>query len=55
MQQVSYVNEEPELTELFSDPVLQAILKCDGLTTDDVKKVVRDYQINRASKSLNQC
>lgn len=48
MPQHLYVNEEPDLTELFSDPILHALLECDGLTTEDVKKVIRKYQSNRA-------
>lgn len=51
MPQQLYVNEEPDLAELLSDPVLHALLKCDGLTAEDVKKVIRKYQSNRASSS----
>jgi len=42
--------EEPALTELFSDPVMLAILKRDGLTVEDVKKVVNSYQRNLRPK-----
>jgi|TARA_R100000149_G_C5838835_1_gene111720 hypothetical protein len=35
---------EPALKDLFADPVMLAVLKRDGLTVDDVKKVVKRYQ-----------
>lgn len=37
---------EPALSDLLSDPVILAVLKRDGLTVDDVKKVVTSYQRN---------
>ena len=49
MPQLLYVNEEPDLSELFSDPIMHALLKCDGLTAQDVKKVIREYQSSRTS------
>ncbi|WP_169568060.1 hypothetical protein [Sneathiella limimaris] len=36
--------QEPELEDLFGDPVLLAVLKRDGLTIDDVKEVIQRYQ-----------
>lgn len=35
---------EPTLNDLLSDPVMLAVLKRDGLTVDDVKKIVKTYR-----------
>lgn len=35
---------EPALKDLFSDPVMLAVLKRDGLTVDDVKRIVSSWQ-----------
>lgn len=35
---------EPALKDLLSDPIMLAVLKRDGLTIDDIKKVVTTYQ-----------
>jgi len=37
-------DKEPELEELFTDPVLLAVLKRDGLSVDDVKTVIFSYR-----------
>ena len=37
-------DKEPELEELFTDPVLLAVLKCDGLSIDDIKTVITSYR-----------
>ncbi|GLQ05805.1 hypothetical protein [Sneathiella chinensis] len=39
---------EPKLDDVLSDPVILAILKCDGLTVDDVKSVINDYKKRKA-------
>ncbi len=41
---------EPALTELLSDPIMLAVLKRDGLTVEDVKKVVNSYQMSARVK-----
>ncbi|WP_293960638.1 hypothetical protein [Sneathiella sp.] len=35
---------EPSLKDLLSDPIMLAVLKRDGLTVEDIKKVVSTYQ-----------
>ncbi|WP_339633580.1 hypothetical protein [uncultured Sneathiella sp.] len=35
---------EPALKDLLSDPVMLAVLKRDGLSIDDLKKVVTTYR-----------
>lgn len=42
---------EPALKDLLVDPVMLAVLKRDGLTVDDVKHVVRQYQKKLAPRS----
>lgn len=37
---------EPALKDLLSDPIMLAVLKRDGLTVDDIKKIVTTYQRN---------
>ncbi|WP_288901155.1 hypothetical protein [uncultured Sneathiella sp.] len=41
---------EPALQELLADPVILAVLKRDGLTVEDVKKVVKTYQEKSRSR-----
>jgi hypothetical protein len=41
---------EPTLKDLLSDPVMLAVLKRDGLTVEDIKKVVTAYQRNLQSQ-----
>jgi len=35
---------EPALKDLFSDPIMLAVLKRDGLTVEDIKKIVTSYR-----------
>lgn len=42
---------EPALREIFEDPIMLAVLKRDGLTVEDVKKVVLSYR--RSTKSTS--
>ena len=40
MQTVITDTNEPEIEDLLADPILLAVLECDGLTVDDVRDVV---------------
>jgi urease accessory protein UreE len=51
MAQATEKHVEPEWMELLSDPVMLAVLKRDGLTVDDVKKVVQSYQRNQRPRT----
>jgi hypothetical protein len=42
--------QEPALREILEDPIVLAVLKCDGLTVEDVKKVVSKYQKSQGNK-----
>ncbi|MEH6525975.1 MAG: hypothetical protein V7723_07860 [Sneathiella sp.] len=44
--------KEPALREILEDPIIHAVLKRDGLTVEDVKKVVHSYQ-KTAKKTSN--
>jgi hypothetical protein len=39
-----YSSNEPNIEDLLQDPIFHALLARDGLTIDDVKKVINDYQ-----------
>lgn len=41
---------EPALKDVFTDPVMLAVLKRDGLTVDDVMQVVRQYRKKTAPR-----
>lgn len=45
--------QEPTLREILEDPIMLAVLKRDGLTVEDVKKVVTTYQKARGSKRFD--
>lgn len=47
------ITDEPEVEELLSDPVLHAVLKSDGITVDDVKKVIHSYQNSKSITCSN--
>lgn len=42
--------QEPKLDELLADPVVEAVLRRDGLTRDDVMAVVRAVRVSLASR-----
>ncbi len=42
---------EPALKDLLTDPIMLAVLKRDGLTVDDVKKIVTSYQRHQTRPS----
>jgi hypothetical protein len=42
--------QEPSLDELLVDPVIEAVLRRDGLTRDDVMAVVRAARLGLACK-----
>ncbi|WP_340151092.1 hypothetical protein [uncultured Sneathiella sp.] len=44
METVVQKYPEPALKDLLSDPIMLAVLKRDGLTVEDIKKVVTSYQ-----------
>ncbi|USG60610.1 hypothetical protein NBZ79_15705 [Sneathiella marina] len=44
--------KEPALREILEDPIIHAVLKRDGLTVEDVRKVVSSYQ-RTAKKASN--
>lgn len=52
---------EPTLREILEDPIMLAVLKRDGLTVEDVKKVVSSYRrtaknpLIRRPHSFYQC
>ncbi|MCF8465870.1 MAG: hypothetical protein K9G33_00555 [Sneathiella sp.] len=41
---------EPALKDILSDPVMLAVLKRDGLTVEDIKKLVTSYQKNAQAR-----
>lgn len=43
---------EPSLAELLDDPTLNALLKCDGLSTEDVLGVIAEWRKLRRSQDL---
>ena len=42
---------EPALKDILSDPVLLAVLKRDGLTVEDIKKLAASYQKHSRARS----
>lgn len=39
---------EPPLSELLADPVLQLLIKRDGISLDELRKLIRDLRERRA-------